>query len=219
MIRRTTWVLLAIFAVLIGFSLYLKNQKAKEAVQATPTLSSSSLFSSAEGSPNDIKIEDSTGKSVEIARNEANAWVLKTPTEATADQGSAEAAATQVSALRSLGEVQLGLDIVGLTNPTYTITITFTGGKTHKLEVGSVTPIQTGYYARLDGGTVQIAEKLGLDALLGMLTNPPYPPTPTPTVTATPEPQLNLSTPTPSQTAPTSSATEIPATGTPTKSP
>jgi hypothetical protein len=212
MIRRSTWILLAVLAVLVGFSFYLKNQRVKQAAMASPTSSSSMLFLSTEGAPNDIKIEDGTGKSVEIARNASGAWVLKAPTEATADQGPAEAAATQVGALRSLGEVQLGLDIVGLAQPSYTITVSFTNGKTHKLEVGSVTPIQTGYYARLDGGTVQIAEKQGLDSLVSMLTNPPYPPTATPTVTATPEPQFSLSTPTPSQIAPA-------VTDTPTKSP
>ncbi len=212
MIRRNTWILLAVLAALVGFSFYLKDQKARQAAEAVPTSSSSALFSSTEGSPNDIKIEDPTGKSVEIARDSGGAWVLKAPSEAKADQGSAEAAATQVGALRSLGEVQLGLDIIGLANPSYTITVTFTGGKTHKLEVGSVTPIQTGYYARLDGGTVQVAEKQGLDALLSLLTDPPYPATATPTSTATPEPQLSLLTPTPDQTTPA-------VIGTPTKSP
>lgn len=204
MIRRNTWIFIVVLAALIGFSFYLSAQKAKQAAVATPTTSSATLFGSDEGSPNDIQIEDSTGKSVEVARNESGTWVLKAPTEGAADQASAEAAATQISALRVLGDVQLGPDIVGLDKPSYTIMIGFTGGKTHTLTIGSVTPIQTGYYAQLDGGKTQIVDKQGLDALLNLLTNPPYAATATPVETATPTSEP--ATPTP-ETTPTTSLT------------
>ena len=105
-----------------------------------------------------------------------------------ADQASAEAAATQASALRILANPQLGLDVVGLDKPTYKITITFSGGKTHNLAVGSVTPIQDGYYASLDGGASEIVDKTGLDALLGLLTQPPYVATLTPVAAPTSSP-------------------------------
>jgi hypothetical protein len=186
MIRRNTWILLVVLAALIGFSFYLTNQKTKEQAAATPTAGTTTLFSTAEGQPTDIKIESSTGTSVEVGRNDKGVWVLKAPTQADADQASVEAAATQVGALSVLGDVQLGLDVVGLDKPADTITIIFTSGKTHKLAVGSVNPIQTGYYAQLDGGKTQIVDKPGLDALLAMLTNPPYVATATPAVTDTP---------------------------------
>ena len=208
MIRRNTWIILVILAGLIGFSFYWSAQKAKQAAEATPTAGPTNLFDSSEGSPNDIKIEDSTGKSVEIARDANGTWVLKAPTESPAEQASAEAAATQLSALHVIGDVQLGPDVVGLDKPDYTITVTFSGGKTHKLTVGSVTPIQTGYYVQLDGGKTQIVDKQGLDALLGLLTNPPYPPTPTPAASSTPPPEPATPTPETTLTLPTASVTE-----------
>ncbi len=209
MIRRNTWILLVVLAALIGFSFYLNNQKAKEQAAATPTAGTAMLFTSAEGLPNDIKIESSTGTSVEVARNDKGVWVLKAPTQADADQASAQAAATQVGALQIIGDVQLGLDVVGLDKPADTITLTFTGGKTHKLEIGSVNPIQTGYYARLDGGKTQIVDKQGLDALLTMLTNPPYVATATPAVTDTPTATATpATTSTPVEVTPTVSITE-----------
>lgn len=185
MIRRNTWILLVVLAALIGFSFFLTNQKAKQAANATPTTGTLMLFNSSEGSPSDIKISDSSGKSVEILRSSSGTWGVQAPIVTAADQGSAEAAATQISAIRILNNVQLGLDVVGLDKPSYTINITFTGSNTHKLLVGSVTPIQNGYYVQLDGSQVQIVDKQGLDAVLGLLTNPPYAATLTPVASAT----------------------------------
>jgi hypothetical protein len=214
MIRRNTWVLLIILAALVGFAFYLKDQKARSVAQATPTPGSMLLFNSSEGTPNDIKVADSTGTAVEVARNSSGTWALKAPTAAAADQGAAEAAATQVGDLRILSDVQLGPDVVGLDKPSYVITVVFSGGQTHKLTVGSVTPIQDGYYVQEDGGKIQIAEKQGLDSILGLIKTPPYAATATPAVSPTPTRQPDTPTPEDTITPPPAMAT-----GAPTKSP
>ena len=214
-ISVTTWITLLVLILVVVFAFLFNQQKTKQQAAATPTAGTAMLFTSAEGQPNDIKIESSTGQSVEVARNEKGVWVLKAPTQADADQASAEAAATQIGALQVIGDVQLGLDVVGLDKPADTITLTFTGGKTHKLAVGSINPIQTGYYVQLDGGKTQIVDKQGLDALLTLLTNPPYVATATPAVTDTPtETATPETTPTPVEATPT-----VPVTETATKSP
>ncbi len=68
------------------------------------------------------------------------------------------------------------------------MTVTFDSAKTHKVLIGSVNPIQTGYYVQVDGGQVQVADKSGIDSLVNMLTAPPYLATLTPTITLTPIP-------------------------------
>jgi Domain of unknown function (DUF4340) len=190
MIRRSTWVVLVILLALVGFSFYLKDAKSRQAAAATPTPGPSLLFSPSDGQPTDIRIEGGVGTAVEIARDQNGKWVLRAPAQVDADQAAAEAAATQVGALRVISDVQLGPDVVGLDKPAYTITIGFGQGKTHNLLVGSVTPIQTGYYVQLDGGPNQIVDRPGIDSLLGMLTRPPYLATPTapasPTASASP---------------------------------
>jgi hypothetical protein len=188
MIRRNTWILLVVLVALIGAAFYFNNQKKTSAGLATQA-SKSYLFTSQDGKPTDIKIEDTAGHSVEIARDSTGTWVLKAPTAAAASQGQAEAAVTQMTALSLFGNVQLGLDVVGLDKPTYVMTVTFDNTKTHKVLIGSVTPIQTGYYVQMDGGQVKVADKSGIDSLVGMLTAPPYLATLTPTAeppTATP---------------------------------
>ncbi len=214
MIRRNTWILIILFAALVGAAIYLQNQKTKQAASATPTSSSAFVFNTAtDGNPTDIKIESSTGVTVEIARDSSGSWTVKSPIAMGANQAGAEAAATQVGALRVLGDFQLGPDIVGLDKPSYTITIVFSGGKTHKLLVGSVNPIQTGYYTQLDGGKTQVVDKPGLDSLLGIVTNPPYAQTLTPTVTPTVfVPLPATETPT---IAPAETTTPLPSTETP----
>jgi hypothetical protein len=185
MIRQNTWILLVVLAALVGFSYYLTNQKIKQAAQATPTTSTATLFSSSDGSPIDIKISDNIGNTFEVVRSASGAWAVKAPIVTSADQGFAEAAASQISAITVIGNVQLGPDIVGLDKPSYVINLTFSSNKTHKLTVGSVTPVQNGYYVQLDGSQIQIADKQGLDAVIGLLNNPPYAATLTPVASAT----------------------------------
>ncbi len=215
MIRRNTWILLVLLAALVGFAFYYTNRKAQQAAAVTPTAevsASKPLFDVAEGQVTDLKVEDTTGNSVEVKRNAAGEWVLNAPTEAPADQGAAEAAATQVTSLQVISSVQLGLELVGLDKPAYTMTFTFSSKKTHKLEVGALTPIQDGYYTTLDGGPVRIVDKQGIDALVELLSKPPYAVTATPEVTSTTEPPAA-----PAQTeTPTVGATAVGATpGTP----
>ncbi len=121
-----------------------------------------------------------------MTRNGQGVWVLKAPTDAPADQAAAEAAATQVTSLQVLSGVQLDLNVVGLDKPMYTMSFKFTDGSSHTLQIGAITPIQDGYYTSLDGGPVKIVDKSGLDALIQLLSQPPYAQTPVPPITLTP---------------------------------
>lgn len=218
MIRRNTGLLLFLLVVVIGAYFYLNNRKAQQAAAATPTsvsgggLATSSLFSASLGAPTDISVKDSTGKVVEVARNLSGTWVLKAPIDAPASQASSEAAATQVTSLKVLAGVQLGFDVVGLDKPAYTMAFKFTDGSSHTLTVGSLDPLQDGYYTSLDGGSVKIVDKPGLDAMTQLLTQPPYAATPVPPATLTP-----IATPIPPTAAATyTSLPSTPGTATPT---
>ena len=217
MIRRNTWILLVILVLLVGGALYFNNQKKTSTSAATPTVSQLYLFTSQDGKPTDIKIEDTAGHSVELTRNSAGTWVLKAPTAAAANQGQAESAATQITALSLFGHVQLGLDVVGLDQPTYVMTVTFDNTKTHKVLIGSVNPIQTGYYVQVDGGQVEVADKSGIDSLVNMLTAPPYLATLTPTVTLIPSDTPTVESPT--DTPMPTSAASVSTTATPLSTP
>ena len=199
MIRRNTWVLLILLAALVGFAYYMKDRQAKQAAAITPTADSAAsvpVVSATEGQPTDVKVQDTAGASVEIKRNETGQWVLQAPTETKADQAAAEAAATQIMSLRILSSQSLGLDVVGLDKPAYVITVTMSSGKTHTLGIGAVTPIEDGYYASVDKGPVRVVDKAGIDALVLLVSQPPYAVTPTlPATEAPPTIPADTSTP------------------------
>jgi hypothetical protein len=115
-----------------------------------------------------------------------------------------------------LSTVQLGLDVVGLDKPSYIMSFKFTDGSSHTLNVGAVTPIQDGYYTSLDGGSVRIVDKQGLDALIQLLAEPPYVATPVPPATLTPAATATGEPPTVELTgSPLPAATDTPAATTP----
>ena len=167
---------------------YFNNQKKTSAGAHSNPSATLSYSASQDGQPTDIKIEDTAGHSVEIARNSTGSWVLKAPTADAANQGQAEIRGNSIDILNIAWQCSdwPGCGWVYSTN--HTMTVTFDSAKTHKVLIGSVNPIQTGYYVQVDGGPVQVADKSGIDSLVGMLTAPPYLSTLTPTITLTPIP-------------------------------
>jgi len=83
--------------------------------------------------------------------------------------------------------------IVGLEMPEYVLTVKFTNGVERTVDIGVITPTESGYYVRDAEGKVIIISRSAIDSLLGLLDNPPYletlTPSPTPsTATSTPPP-------------------------------
>jgi hypothetical protein len=193
-----TWITVIIFAALIGLAVYLNQRAATPDAEATPSAAVTYVFTSEDGLPNSIEVKPLDGEPVRLARNEENAWMLELPEKAEADQGLAEAAATQISSLRILDGIDLAPDILGLEDPAYVITIKFTGGSEHVLEVGDKTPTNNGYYVRVDNEKTVIVALSGIESLLNLASSPPYLNTPTPTAippTETPLPPTGTNTP------------------------
>lgn len=193
MIRTQTWVLLVILAALVGLVLYLNYRQESTDASATPTVGDTSLFDPAEGQPSSIEIISELGDTVKVVRSSEGVWALELPEKAEADQGEVEAAATQLTSLRVVGEVKGDAEIFGLDTPAYAMNIEFAEGKTRMLEVGDNTPTNSGYYVRLDKGKILIVGLSGIDSLTNLLVFPPYASTPTPSPqppTATPVPSV-----------------------------
>jgi hypothetical protein len=195
MIRRSTVVYILILLVLVGAYFYIKNRPKSADIALTPAVTDTPvayLFTSDEGVPSTIRIQSQAGEIVEVTRDASAAWVLTQPIAAKADQGSAEAAATQVETMRVLNKVpNLDPKIAGLQTPEYVLTVKFKSKVERTVNIGVVTPSENGYFVQdASGGDVQVVSKSAVDALLGMLTTPPYletlTPSPTPTGTILP---------------------------------
>lgn len=205
MIRRSTVVYLLLLLLLVGAYYYLNNreQPAEIGLTLEPGLEvtpEAYLFTAEEGTPTSIRIESKAGDTVEVRRGDDNAWALTQPDAATADQAAAEAAASQVTAMRILDTVpDVDPGIVGLQDPEYVLTVEFAGGGERTVDVGVITPTESGYYVRDPADKIVIISRSAIDALLGLLTSPPYLETPTP-APVTPEagtPSSESSTPQP----------------------
>jgi len=205
--RRSTVIFILLFVVLAGIYYYLNNRQEPADITVTfePEEVISYLFEASNGVPTGIQIESKDGAIVEVARDASNAWILKQPIEAAADQGSAEAAASQATTMRVLDTLpDIDLDVIGLKDPNYVLTVRFEEVE-RNVSIGVITPTGNGYYALNADGNVVIVSASSVDSLLNLFNNPPYLETPTPSPTATetsipptPEP----ATPTPATTTP-----------------
>ena len=196
-----TWLTVLLFAALIGFAVYLNSEKEKTAAETVTPASEVVYIFAGDGVVSSIEVKPTDGEAVKVARNAENAWIVETPIEAEANQGLAEAAAAQVSALQDLGQISGDPEIFGLKNPAFIITIGFEGGKERVLEIGDATPTNSGYYVRVDKEKMTITDLSGIDSLLQLGFFPPYLNTPTPTslpptLTPVPAPEAS-STPVP----------------------
>lgn len=202
--RLGTWITLIVFAAVLGAAIYLNYNpiQTDEEAEAASTSEPAFLFDST-SLVTSIEVKPAEGETVRLERDEENAWVLTQPDESEADQGLAEAAASQVGALLITSEIEGEPEVFGLGQPAFVITVEFEDGTSGVLEVGSVTPTNSGYYVRMDD-KMYIVSLDGIEALTNLVSSPPYLATATPEATEEP---TSTSTPT---LIPTAEATATP---------
>lgn len=219
MIKRPTWILVVVLALLAGLAYYLQQPdnliKKTFATAQTPTpISAGQLFGPNDGPLNSVMIQDANGQSVTIDRK-SGGWTMSLGSESAipADQSAAEQAASQAQALNLVSRIDTSspdLSAFGLDKPAYLCKFGLVDGRTVSLKIGNLTPIENGYYAQKDDGSLVVVDKYGLEALLNLLKQPPYmftptpspvPATETPTATATAASTLPAGNETPTITA------------------
>jgi hypothetical protein len=193
MLRRSTWLLVFLVVLVAGVIIYLRQdeQATREEAKSFPTLPTRYLLDPAEGKPNRIRLESTSGGVVEVALNMQGQWEVVLPFGGLARQGDIGAMLTTLTSMRYIKEVEeLTPSDLGLDPPAYVLTIYLKSGAQHILEIGDKTPSESGYYTRFDGKRLLIVELSSIEGLTLMADNPPYQVTPTPSplpVTLTPE--------------------------------
>jgi len=180
--RTGTWITLLLLAALIGFAYYLNRNEPIAETETPPTLEAAFVISEQASNITSIEIKPVDGETVKVARNGEKVWALELPSAAEADPGLIEAAASQITALKIIGEVDADASILGLDEPAYVITIEFADGRKRTLEIGDTTPTRSGYYVRVDRKKTLILTLSGIDSLTNLTRFPPYLNTPTPTL-------------------------------------
>jgi hypothetical protein len=203
MIKRPTWILLVILALVVVVYFVLKNRASSVSASSTPTAQGNNfLITPADGTLQVLRITDAQNHIFQMKRDTSGTWIVTLPTMGTADQSLAGAAETQVGALSIVTtlDISLNLSDAGLSAPADTIELTFTNGLKHVIQIGNLTPTGSGYYVNFDTGNLYVVSQAGIDALLKLLTAPPFPATETlaPTIQETATPTMIIVTPTPS---------------------
>jgi len=193
MVKRPAIILLIILALVIGGYIILKDRSSETDEALSTATPASMLFQESEhGNLTLLGIKDNaTGDTLQLKRFSDGNWIIVAPYESAADQGTVTAAETQLFALKILSSMETAADFsaLGLSTPSYIISLTFVDGSEETIQVGAVTPTGSGYYVQRNG-KVYVISTYSIDAILGMLATPPYLATQTPAV------ELAISTPT-----------------------
>ncbi len=189
MVRRSTWIVLGIFVLLVGFTLIFQSYQANKTTPtatATPTTPPQYLYNLGESQIKDIKIADKSGKSIELYYDPASSsWAIKGVPVEKADTTKIKSINNDLLSLQVQETLTgtLSLASVGLETPAYTITLTTPTDTQSVTYIGMQTAIGSGYYVRQNAGQIMIVDKTSLDNILSLLTQPPLLPTATPEVT------------------------------------
>lgn len=178
MVKRQTWILLAVFVILIGLAFFWtryqnEQKKANSTLTPTPT---QVIFTVDSATVASMMITDNaTGNIVIMARDETGQWTLVEPQSEYTDVAKIESAMTQLTSLRVTSSLATSNNLAeyGLEQPAYTITLNVNDGVPMVANVGSATATSNGYYVLVPGGVPQIVSKYSLDAVLKLLTDPP----------------------------------------------
>ncbi len=187
MIKRTTWVFLGIFALLILALVYWQRSGQSEVSEPTPT-AALPLLSLDVNALREVRIENDAGSIWRYQRNEQGAWASLdplAPVEATVGITPTINALTELRVLNTLTEEPPD-EVMGLKQPAFTITLTTANGRQEVIQIGAVTPTGRGYYVRVNDSAVSVVSKYQVDDILTLAIATPTPEQPLQTETAPP---------------------------------
>jgi hypothetical protein len=183
MIRKSTWIVLALFAVsLVIVFLWQRSQNKEEAINEAEATPGQSYLFEFSGNIVALSIERVGDKSVEFRRDDQNQWVQVRPAGPEIDSAAMDTTIGQLVTLPVVTTLEEApeLQAAGLEPPAYRLLITLDNGDQVIANIGKTTPTGSGYYVLSSDRRMYIASKYGLDPILQLVDTPPLKPTPTP---------------------------------------
>jgi hypothetical protein len=205
MIRRNTWIVLAVFAVILAMIWVIPLAQSR-LPQTTPTPTSAPRTMFPSTAIAEVTMTGLQGHSVTVQSSGNNTWKVTSPKDITIDTTQIAGAIGALTGLTIQTDMPLQppADSMGLTTPADVITIKFTDGTQTVMQVGKVSATGTGVYVQIKGSPAVVVNKNDMDSVLQLLT-------------------LTIPTATPSAEAPTEApsvaVTEVPTIETPTQEP
>ncbi|MBN1146719.1 MAG: DUF4340 domain-containing protein [Anaerolineales bacterium] len=180
MIRRTTWVVLVVFALLIAVVVFWQRYQENKPPEPTATPAEQDLFD-LDADVVGMRLEKVGERVIELQRDDQKIWELTQPAGEETDVGAVESAVTQLLALRTLSTMAQVPDLhaIGMDPPAYRLLLMLSDGQQITLNVGKATPTGSGYYLLVSGRPLYVVDKYGMEAFLMLVDSPPIIPTPT----------------------------------------
>lgn len=191
MIRKTTWIVLALFVLLLaatfGWQRWQEQKMLEESETEALSADLDTLFTIDE-KIEAVRLERVGEKMLEMKRGEDDVWVITWPLGFEADSPSIEGRLSGLMALTVITSLDEAppLEAMGLDRPRYRLLVTLESGKQLYASVGKETPTGDGYYVLTSERRLVVVSKFSLDNLMGLIDRPPLKPTPTAQSTETP---------------------------------
>lgn len=183
MIKRTTWIILGIFVILLLAFLIWQNFDREKAASATPTPKAGveNALDLAGSTISGFQLEKTGGRVVKVAQGEDGAWTLSPLQYQPLDVERIQSIIDDLTSLRMVSKLANppAKEVVGLDPAEYRLVIQLKDGNEQVVLIGTKTPIDDGYYAELEDGTLVVLDTYSLDPVLELLSSPPILPTPT----------------------------------------
>jgi len=181
MIRRTTWILVLVFAGLVSL-IWLVPWWQGRNPQVTPTAIATPSAVFEEGTVTWMTLQAPDGKVVVVEKDaEVDQWTVKQPAGLIFDPNQVESAMTALegSNVQTTLAEQPPQEVMGLDKPAFTITLMLRDGAERVIKVGSATPTGSGYYTQIGSQPAFVIGKSSIDPILDLLTAGQPPSTPT----------------------------------------
>jgi hypothetical protein len=178
MIKRTTWIVVAVFLAVLAAAVYLEQRPPAEEAAPTAAAALANLLPVTTSEISGLRLEETfTGDAVELKLDEQGAWQLLEPPEGPADPTEVESFLGTLTSLRVQTSLEpaASLAIFGLAEPAYRLSLETTAGERLTVLVGDQTPTASGYYVRVNDDPPQVVNKFSLDSFLRILVEPPVP--------------------------------------------
>jgi hypothetical protein len=202
MIRRNTWIVLAVFVALLALAIFWDRIPALNPPEETPTAAPflPSLFEFQSDEVQKLTLNGITGENAVYELQAEGLWSLTAASESGNGDLDSEAVGLAVEQLVSWKpltslESITELGAIGLVNPATRITIKLASGEEVQVGIGDETVTGSGYYVHVENQQPQIISKAAVEQVTGLLYTPPMlEPTPTPTLSPelTPTAELTL---------------------------
>ncbi len=175
MVRRSTWIVLGVFALVLATAWYMRYREQQTVAEATPTPAPQMIFNAGTSSPVGIRISSADGQGIEILDKGIDGWQIVEPALGPADSEKVYGLFSSLLSLQvteTLNPAPSDADM-GLVPPAYTIELTWPDQRVQVLTVGKTSPTRSGYYARLDSGDPMLIAVSGLQNVQDVLKTPP----------------------------------------------